>query len=99
MSRPWARPCAAAALRRSTPVTASLPMLLISPTSPYCFGVWLDVQHLELDRRDDLRGAPHQDAADGGEAEGPGAERRRPVQRGDHDREGHDLDQIGNDRG
>src|SRR5271157_1329665 len=98
MSRPWARPSAAAALR-STRLAASLPMLLISSTSPCCFGIWLDVQHLELDRRDDLRGAPHEDAADGGEAEGPGAERRRPVQRGDHHREGHDLDQVGNDRG
>src|SRR5580704_17143058 len=98
MSMPWARPCAAAALR-STWGMASLPTLLISPTSPYRLGVRLHVKHLELDRRDDLRGAPHEDAADRGETEGPGAERRRPVQRGDHDREGHDLDQVGNDRG
>src|SRR6266496_1589783 len=96
MSRPWARPCAAALFWACA--LASLP-LLISPASPRRCLLGLDIQHLDLDRRDDLRSAPDQDAADGDEPERPGAERGRAVQRGDHDREKHDLDQVGDQRG
>src|SRR6266851_765826 len=80
-------------------VLASLPVPLISPASPRRWLFWLDVQHLDLDRRDDLRGAPDQDAADRGEAEGPGAERGRAVEGGDDDGQGDDLDQVRDHRG
>src|SRR2546425_806564 len=96
MSRPWARPSAAA--RFWARVLASL-SLLISPASARRWLLGLDVQHLDLDRRDDLRSAPDEDAADRGKAEGLGAERGGAIQRGDHDREKHDLDQVGDHRG
>src|SRR3984957_1989140 len=104
VSRPWARLRAAACCcARAAAVTASSPWSLISPASPRRVLFWLlvrlDVEHLDLDRGDDLRGAPDQDAAERGEAEGPAAERGHPVQRGHHDAQDDDLDQVGDQRG
>src|SRR6266446_10980628 len=99
MSRPWARPCDAALRSATLRVLAPLPLPLISPASPHRWLLWFDVKHLDLDRRDDLCGAPDEDAADRGEGEGPGAERGRAVQRRDDDGQGHDLDHVGDHRG
>src|SRR5690349_6461820 len=91
---PSARPWAAASLRL-TSVRAALPWPLMSPASPRRWLLGLHVQHLDLYRRDDLRRAPDQDAADGDKAEGPGTERGRTVHVGHDDGQGDDLDQIG----
>src|SRR5580704_16350801 len=75
----------------------------MSPASPRRWLLWLlfrlDVEHLDLHRRDDLRRRPDQDAAERGQAEGPVAERGHPVQDGHHDGQTYDLDHIGDHRG
>src|SRR6266702_902000 len=107
MSRPWARPCAAALFWAC--VLASLPPL-ISPASPRRGLLGLDIQHLDLDRRDDLRSAPDQDAADGedhGDDRHPDERAAQPPDaaqggaQGDHDRgrDGRQRSRAPHDRG